>query len=712
MDVSNQVSPQKPEAGFLDRLGGRFLVKGRSGEHVEILIFRDELVSASGFEAAVRGAVARLADFRHPAVRRVRGVARLAEPDNRLALVSDSSPGSRLSDVLLSAEREHRPIDTRAALHIVRELLTALRALHEASGGVCHGALGPERIVVAPDGRVLVVEHVLGSALECHTAVSQERFWRDYRLAIVEEEESPRFGPRTDVLQSGLLALSLVLGRMLRRDEFPRQIGELLLGATESGHGGVRTSLGLGLRAWLVRALQLGSQDSFATVGQALAGLEQILTEIYGYMTDSGAVAAMLAPVPAAPAAVTPARPAEPELHEVSEAAETARADELRPTPASITPPSRSGGSRLTGMGVAAQPLTPVAAEASSATPSSPPVQATVSVDSLTTPAGVDCIAAEVRQAPDQTPKSGTPRAVGRAAGQPKMEPARIATTDVRRVDIPETSAPMLFGGDQQAELLGAANAKRRWAVIGAAAAGLILVAAGIPGVWLWSRPTPPPPQPAHAAEVQPADSTTPPAKSAPQPAASGRSEGRAAGSTEPGPGAPASARGDAAGGAKPAAAKQPAANAPGAPPVAAPPAAVLGQFTVSAPLPMQVFEKGNQVGASPGSPIPLPAGRHDLEFVNDSIGYRDTRAIVIAAGKTVPVVVNFPPGTVSINAIPWAEVFVDGQRVGETPVGNFEVAVGTHEVVFRHPQFGERRQTVVVTMKEPLRVSMDMRKQ
>jgi PEGA domain-containing protein len=81
-----------------------------------------------------------------------------------------------------------------------------------------------------------------------------------------------------------------------------------------------------------------------------------------------------------------------------------------------------------------------------------------------------------------------------------------------------------------------------------------------------------------------------------------------------------------------------------------------------------------------------------------------------VAAGQVAAVRVNWPNGTLAINAVPWAEVFVDGMPVGETPIGSIQVAIGVHEVVFRHPQLGERRATVTVTAGSPARVSFDLR--
>jgi hypothetical protein len=61
----------------------------------------------------------------------------------------------------------------------------------------------------------------------------------------------------------------------------------------------------------------------------------------------------------------------------------------------------------------------------------------------------------------------------------------------------------------------------------------------------------------------------------------------------------------------------------------------------------------------------------------------------------------------VSFNAVPWAEVWVDGQRFGETPLGNVRLPVGPHEVVFRHPQLGERRTVAMVRADSAERVTV-----
>jgi hypothetical protein len=134
------------------------------------------------------------------------------------------------------------------------------------------------------------------------------------------------------------------------------------------------------------------------------------------------------------------------------------------------------------------------------------------------------------------------------------------------------------------------------------------------------------------------------------------------------------------------------------------------GSIAIESRVPVQVFEDKRLVGTSQMDRIILPAGEHALEFVADSVGFRSTHTVRVTAGETTAIPVELPRTNVSINALPWAEVFIDGTRIGETPLGNLQQTLGPHEIVFRHPQLGERRMNIVVTMKDANRISMDMR--
>jgi hypothetical protein len=144
--------------------------------------------------------------------------------------------------------------------------------------------------------------------------------------------------------------------------------------------------------------------------------------------------------------------------------------------------------------------------------------------------------------------------------------------------------------------------------------------------------------------------------------------------------------------------------------PQAAAGANVSGWIAIAAPADLQVFEGGRFVGSSRSDRIMVAVGRHDLEMVNEALGYRSTKTVDVSAGQVATVKPEWPKGSLALNAQPWAEVSIDGERAGETPIGSVSVPIGTHEIVFRHPDLGERRTTATVTTGAATRVSMDMR--
>jgi hypothetical protein len=131
---------------------------------------------------------------------------------------------------------------------------------------------------------------------------------------------------------------------------------------------------------------------------------------------------------------------------------------------------------------------------------------------------------------------------------------------------------------------------------------------------------------------------------------------------------------------------------------------------TVGAPIDVQIFENGRLIGTSADGPVRLPAGTHRLELVNESLGYRGEQAVTVRAGEMARLRPSIPSGVLHVNAQPWANVWVDGEPVGETPLANVNVSVGRHEIRFRHPSFGEQVRQVVVSTTEPARVSVNMK--
>ena len=135
------------------------------------------------------------------------------------------------------------------------------------------------------------------------------------------------------------------------------------------------------------------------------------------------------------------------------------------------------------------------------------------------------------------------------------------------------------------------------------------------------------------------------------------------------------------------------------------------GWLAIAAPFDVEVVEHDDVIGSGGASRIMLAAGRHDITLLNRSLGYQEARKVDVTAGKTMAIKVDPPKVNISVNARPWADVSLDGASLGQTPISNLQVAIGTHEMVFRHPQLGERRQSVTVTAKGPNRIAADLTK-
>ena len=103
---------------------------------------------------------------------------------------------------------------------------------------------------------------------------------------------------------------------------------------------------------------------------------------------------------------------------------------------------------------------------------------------------------------------------------------------------------------------------------------------------------------------------------------------------------------------------------------------------------------EGEQVlGSSAQGPVILAAGRHEFDLVNAALGFRSRRVVDIKAGEIVSLAVTPPNGDISINALPWAEVWLDGTALGETPLGKFPVPDGRARDSVPPPELGERRE-------------------
>jgi hypothetical protein len=132
------------------------------------------------------------------------------------------------------------------------------------------------------------------------------------------------------------------------------------------------------------------------------------------------------------------------------------------------------------------------------------------------------------------------------------------------------------------------------------------------------------------------------------------------------------------------------------------------GFLAVFAPFELDIREGGQRIGTTESGPIMMTPGRHDIELRNAALGYRDVRTVEVLPGETASVNIKAADGIVRITAPAGTEIFVDGARIGVTPLDEVKVAIGTREIVARHPTLGEQRFTTTVTASVPAEVTVD----
>jgi PEGA domain len=135
------------------------------------------------------------------------------------------------------------------------------------------------------------------------------------------------------------------------------------------------------------------------------------------------------------------------------------------------------------------------------------------------------------------------------------------------------------------------------------------------------------------------------------------------------------------------------------------------GWVAIDSPIEIDLFEGGSLLGTSRSRQIMVHAGTHNIQFVNEPTGFQHTQQVRVEAGKVERIAVELPRSTINVNATPWAEVWIDGKSVGETPIGNLSIAIGPHEVVFRHPELGEKVMSAIIKVGVPTRLTADLRR-
>jgi hypothetical protein len=644
--------------GLSDGLGDRLLMFDNStAVPLELLRFPRPFSESPSFELALRHRIEELTTFSHPAVGTIRSIQWLGTGEG-LALVSNHVAGRRLSEAFGEAR------GPAYAMELLRQLMEFAAALEQHGHGVAHGAINADRIVITETGRLVVVEHVLGSALA--TLCWPPSRTRAALGVPMPGGEKSVFDGRTDVFQIAYLALSVTLGRRVNPTDDPRQGENLVAEACRPGL--TRSPLSPRLRQWLARALGLDG-SSFTTAAEAHEAFRSPPDE-QPELEPGSPGALRRGPAPERPidtavhvakpafagtaATVTRLRPKGSTESVAPTSKPLPHEPQTRPAPTRSAAPTRrglvDGIPRPTARWIVPGLLSVVALQTavivvvsarSSVRAAAEPAAATLLVDSSQPGATVTV---------DGKPAGVTPLRLNVGAGTKsiRLEPVRAA---VRSPGLAAgSSAPATTTVDVSSDPAGA-----RVTIDGKASGVTPLSVTVDPG--------------AHEVSVSNGSSTM----SRTVTVGAGATAAVMASLVAPGSGA--------------------------------------GWVTIASPVELQILEGGVVIGTTTATRLMLPAGRHDLVVSNATLGFQAPLRVDVQAGKSGIATVGVPNGSVSINALPWATVSLDGRDLGTTPLANVDVPLGTHDIVLRHPQLGERRQSVLVTTKGPVRLVVDLNK-
>ena len=124
------------------------------------------------------------------------------------------------------------------------------------------------------------------------------------------------------------------------------------------------------------------------------------------------------------------------------------------------------------------------------------------------------------------------------------------------------------------------------------------------------------------------------------------------------------------------------------------------GFVTIYSPFDFTVTENGRVLRADDRHQIMLPAGAHELRFTNRALAYDAVRQVDVKPGEATNLQLTPDPSRLTVTATDAAEVWLDGARLGDTPLNDAPVPLGSHEIVVKRAAGGERRFAVTIGAK------------
>ena len=119
---------------------------------------------------------------------------------------------------------------------------------------------------------------MLGPAIE-RLEFTRPRLWREFRIPLPAGKGAPKLDDKADVMQVGVTALALLLGRPIDLADYPDRVDALVASLSQTQQASGRPPLPAALIGWLRRALLRDPNGKFANVSEARLTLEGVLSK-------------------------------------------------------------------------------------------------------------------------------------------------------------------------------------------------------------------------------------------------------------------------------------------------------------------------------------------------------------------------------------------------------------------------------------------------
>jgi PEGA domain len=130
------------------------------------------------------------------------------------------------------------------------------------------------------------------------------------------------------------------------------------------------------------------------------------------------------------------------------------------------------------------------------------------------------------------------------------------------------------------------------------------------------------------------------------------------------------------------------------------------GWVAIVAPIELAISEGTRSLRLDDRGQVMLSPGPHELVFRNRALGYEETQHVDVRPGEATQLSIAPPRSKATFTATSPAEVWLDGKSVGQTPLVDLPVEIGTHHVRMKSGA-AERQFTVTATMT-PLAFNVD----